>query len=231
MSGFKDFRDELFKHGQQMTNCQFGSENPCKGIHYDRSKGVIPRCLFLEEREATSTEEITVVIGLNPGKARVKEKKALANETDYQKVRDYFDEEYLSHPFYRRATALVNGLGFKGPILWTEIAKCEGSGIWRETMVFCASHYLVKEIALAKKHFTKVRFIVLSQTAFNPLIFLLNTDKVMGVPHPTGAYGSKFSGMFDKDWKLNKDFKKDMLKFFNDEGEDGWLRHQYFTAE
>lgn len=228
MSGFEHFKDELFIHGQQMTNCPHGFENPCKGIHYDRSKGIVPRCLFLEEREATTTDEITVVIGLNPGISGKAEREGLANVTEYKKVLEFFGDEYKKHPFYRRATALVDGLGFNGPILWTEIAKCEGKQIWRETMVFCASNYLVNEIGLAKKHFGRVRFIVLSRTAFDPLIFLLNSDNVMGVPHPTGSYGKKFSGLFDREWKLLPEYRKDMLSFFDDE--NGWIKHRYFTA-
>lgn len=228
MSGFSDFKAELMEHGQLVTNCRFGFERPCKGIHYDRTEGIIPRCLFLEERKANATNEITVVIGLNPGISGKAERQGLANVTDYHEVLDFFGNEYKKHPFYKRATALVDGLGFNGPILWTEIAKCEGKQIWRETMVFCASNYLIKEIELVKTYFDSVRFIVLSRRAFDPLIFLLNNDKVLGVPHPTGSYGKRFSGMFDGEWNLLSEYRKDMLSFFDDEAD--WVKHRYFTA-
>jgi hypothetical protein len=208
------FKSKIDEIGQKVTNCIFCLK--CKeegGTNYDRASGIIPRCLFFEERK--ENKEIVIAIGQNPGLSGKNEREELANIHNYSVVKEFFNTKYKGHPFYKRATNLIETLGLNGHILWTELAKCEGKHIINETLAFCASNYLVEELEHAKKNYKKVTIIALGKRTYNSLIFLFPNQKILGVPHPTGSWGTKVVG---------KPLNRNMNEFLN-----GTKKHQYFT--
>jgi hypothetical protein len=220
-----EFIHALNRLGDAMTDCQFGEGKPCDGIQYRRNEGIIPRCLFFDENDCTGTERITIVVGLNPGEAKTKEKNALKGVKTYEAAMAYFKKDYYNDVFYSRSKTLLTETGLNGPILWTEVAKCQGKFITKETMAFCASHYLMKEVSLAQKHFDEVVIIALAKGVYDPLIFLLPNSKVMGVPHPTSSRGQFRRLFMDTFQTLTESTKSEMHAFLNSD-----RQHQYFTA-
>jgi hypothetical protein len=219
----QNFIEELNIHGQRVTNCTFSSESTCSGIEYNRSIGILPRCLFFDNRDQTESVQIIVAVGKNPGISGLHERNALAGLEDYEQVIAYFKDNYKNHPFYSRTYELLYELELTQiPILWTEMAKCEGKGVWSETLAFCSSQYLRKEIELVRKHFDKVYFVALSRLVYDLLIHHVDKEKVIGFPHPTGSYGKKFTGLLSDKIELNQ-----MREFLFS---DHLTRYRYFSA-
>jgi hypothetical protein len=122
----------------------------CAEARHDRKHGVLPRCLFLKAGRVvpseTQEDELsggTVVVGLNPGKMKEPERRKINELLDaIGKDRTRFSAENWqafarahyqrlketvagSVPYYTIVRALLRSSGRMGPILWTEILKCE----------------------------------------------------------------------------------------------------------
>jgi hypothetical protein len=97
-------------------------------INFDPVNGIIPRCLYLERREANQPGAI--IIGANPSKAP-SEREAIGNalidrENGYKRWVKNFEEYVLnSYCYFTGGRGLAEAAGIKGDILWTEIYKCE----------------------------------------------------------------------------------------------------------
>jgi hypothetical protein len=185
-------RDAVASIGREMVRCV----SACVDIHRDQGVGSLPRCLVLEERDGGSG---SVLIGINPGRASAAERRYYVEHgCSYESVVGFWrDVNGFRHPYYLRLRKLVDALGIPGPMLWTELAKCENApGIAGlpalQTLRTCTELYLSRKIALMPKD---APLLAVGGEAFKACAYLYLTRTVIGVPHPTGSRGH-FSRLF-----------------------------------
>ena len=126
----------------------------CDGIKRNQSAGVPPRCLILES-EGRSPSNGCAVIGINPGNAEPEEIEFYkANGVTYEVLLKYWSRSVgYNHPYYTQVRKFLNQAGLSGPILWTELAKCEGRTKTQKvpplsTLRHCAGQFLLEELQL-----------------------------------------------------------------------------------
>lgn len=176
---------ELNELGEKLVKCNLN----CEGINNNPKEGIIPRCLIPEKRSGTNT---CIVVGLNPGKCKKKERDYyLAKGIKYESVVGYFFESNLSsRPYFKRTRDLITRLGFDGDILWTDLVKCESLGkngkIPVQTLRVCINRFLRKEINLFKCS----TIFALGNVAFDFCALSFPDHFIVGIPHPTGSHGN-----------------------------------------
>lgn len=191
------------KIGEELVKCNYG----CKGIINDPKKGIIPRCLILEEGNG---KENCIVVGLNPGGSNEKERKYyLENGISYSSVKDYFKEKNWA--YFKWTREVLKSLGFDGDILWTDLAKCEAikrGEVPNQTLRVCINKFLIREV----EAFKSSTIFALGNEAFNYCSLSFPEHFVVGIPHPTGSHNSGFN-KFKKDLEKNPaSFKKEISK-------------------
>jgi len=183
---------DLGRHMSSCTGCSTAS---------GPKKGTPPRCLWFEGSEQVSTG--VIVVGLNPGRADEPEREF------YRKHGMGFDAtvEYLqlnagSIRYYLKMRNFV-AAAFGQPggvpsIHWTELAKCELlPGLTRVPLDMkrtCVNRHLKKELDLLPRDWP---IVATGREAFESMAILAGDRAVIGVPHPTGAFGSMFSQLID----------------------------------
>ena len=177
--------NEQKKIGEKLVKCNF----QCGGIVNDPKKGIIPRCLIYEATKQNGASAI--VVGINPGKCGSYEKEFyLKNGCTYNSLLKTWDEKIKDVAYYKKGRVLLKALGFTGDILWTDLAKCECRGkngnVPVQTLRVCIEKYLDKEIKTLPKNFTIIAF---GNVAFNYCSLRFPERFVLGLPHPTGAWG------------------------------------------
>ena len=208
--------DEL---GENLLQCEGNTKEDgykCEGINNDKKEGIIPRCLFLETDSRGAFKEGCVVVGINPGKSNKNERNYYKNKEDinYKHVKEYSkliieggklyegDKERKAHKYYNRTREFLEMINLKGPILWTELVKCENNGKKLpalQTFRICTKEHLTKEIECIPD---KWPLIAVGNIAYNALSFLYPEKTVIGIPHPTGSYGY-FDKLVDDTIKKN----------------------------
>src|SRR6266540_3281204 len=136
--------DAVTRIGQRMVAC----DHECGGISCDQARGLLPRCLILESRPGASG---CAVVGINPGHAKQREIDYYNSEgATYRSVVQYWHERITSVPYYERLRTLATSFGFDGPLLWTELAKCENAPETRSpplaTLRACTGRFLTHEL-------------------------------------------------------------------------------------
>lgn len=222
-----DLKEEIDKLGERLVNCS----KKCQGIlEKDPERGIIPRCLFLDTEERTG-EKGAIVVGINPGSSE-KPKKG-KNERYYyksawkenptakilwEKWKWAFQHEKTkgemrsikSHPYHKKIIDMLNLLDYKGPILWTELVKCEClegkhfNDIPVQTKRECIHRFLKKEIETCPKNYT---LFTVGNMAFEFCSLRFPERLVIGIPHPTGSYGHfpKLYNQIKEDKKKGQD--------------------------
>ena len=180
----------IAKIGQQMVMC----DHKCEGISCDQSNGISPRCLILEF-EGRSDGGGCAIVGINPGHASATEIAYYKQKgAKYEATVQYWKEKIRHHPYYERLRKLTKAFGLNGPILWTELAKCENaSGIKfppLKALRACTGRFLTYELTVVPPEWP---LIGIGKEAYQALAYRYPERTVIGVPHPTGAYGDKFS--------------------------------------
>jgi len=160
----------------------------CEGIRHDRNAGVLPRSLFLERPDAEGRG--CLAVGLNPGVSRPAER-AYFREAGptYENTKKY-RMRLNDIPYFKRTRQVIDQLGLAGPILWSNLAKCENGPDRKElpplqTLRHCTTKHLRHELAESP-----VEWIVLGigWEAYRALAYLLPARGVIGIPHPTGGF-------------------------------------------
>jgi len=173
------------KLGEKLVYCNLN----CQGINNNREKGIIPRCLVCEKRKGKNK---SIVVGLNPGKCKSAERQYyLKHGPSYRSVKNYFAEEGLcNRAYFKKIRELISFLGCNGDILWTELVKCECFGkngiLPIQTSRVCINRFLRKELEL----FNAQIIFAIGNVAFDFCALSFPDHFVVGVPHPTGAYGT-----------------------------------------
>jgi len=195
--------EKIIKIGKALNRCSFN----CEGIINNPKKGIIPRCLYYEERDKNGKGAI--VIGLNPGESSPSERNYyLDNNSSYQAGIDYWEKKIQNFAYYKKARELITTLGFTGDIVWSDLAKCESAGnrgeVPVQTLRICIDRFLEKEIKSLPKNFT---IITLGNEPFKFCALRFPKRFVLGLPHPTGAYGT-YS-------QLRRNVNKNRRKYIN----------------
>jgi hypothetical protein len=207
--------------GRDLVRCDIH----CPGIALNHSEGILPRCLILET-EGRAEGKGSVIVGINPGRSKAHERDfyRLNGQTYEQEIR-YWQEYIARHPYYRRLRNFADGIGFNGPILWTELVKCENvsaeSGLPPlQTFRTCTETYLQRELQAVPHDWA---LIAVGTESYKALAYMFASRAVIGVPHPTGSRG-QFARLFDQDKRLSPEVKAQTENISNGgRGEVVWL--------
>ncbi|MBU2574080.1 MAG: hypothetical protein KKH28_08405 [Elusimicrobia bacterium] len=208
----KDLETAIDRIGQKMVVCN----QKCKGM----SCGVLPRCLILESA-GRSGKGGCVMVGINPGHARAAEIAYYKKEgAKYETTVQYWHDAITPHPYYERLRKLTKAFGLNGPILWTELAKCENAAGIKfpplKALRACTGRFLTEELKAIPLEWP---LFGIGCEAYKALAYLYPARTVIGVPHPTGAYGKQFSRLL----QLNSESKEVVCRALSSWGELLWL--------
>lgn len=226
----EDISNEIIKIGNELVNCPV---KECEGVTNDKNSGRIPRCLFYDNQDRKE-EKGCVIVGINPGIMKknneeqlhyLSNKDSLNYDTIYlpwNKVRQNGKE----HKYYKFLRDFVNNLGFKGPILWTELVKCEKQArktqIPLQTFRICTSKYLKRELDLISDDWL---IVAVGREAHKALSYLYAKRSILGIPHPTSSRGY-FNKLYLKK-KFGSEFRKQIKtkleEYLKTKGSELWL--------
>lgn len=184
------FRDKI----QRIGNCMVACTENCSGINCSRAKGILPRCLYLEDDAHNSTEAATVIIGINPGKSNPAEQSVYKRSPEYKSVAKYWKENIKNtHLYYTRLRNFANELSCQSAFLWTELVKCEKKENFKiplQTYRICTNKYLRKELECVPQ---KSLLLAAGKETYRAASLLFPNRIVLGIPHPSR---NEFVGMF-----------------------------------
>ena len=178
--------------GEELVAC----DHDCDGVTHDRANGYLPRCLVLD---SSGDGRACVVVGLNPGRCTPTERKYYRDrDCAYDSVAEFWAQEQDRIRYNKRLNQLLRGLGFDGPRLWTELAKCESaegspSTPPLQTLRFCSGRFLSRELEAVPSSWP---LFAIGAGAYHALAFLFPGRRVIGVPHPTSSRG-QFASLLD----------------------------------
>lgn len=205
-----DLRDAVEELGARLTGC----ERRCPGIVCDVAAGSMPRCLIFESRGCERLDGGVIVVGMNPGKADDAERRVIKElfgpqhdpRRAYASYLTWLDNAIQRIPFYTLMRAALAAMGHAGPILWTEIVKCESGkpiavegktkpvpfGLadpFRTTTVrTCRDEHLRGELALCPQEWPIVAAgLGVGKYLDDTRAELAGTRQIVAVPHPTGS--------------------------------------------
>lgn len=176
---------DIEKIGNDVVNCA----RRCEGIKCDKTDGTPPRCLYFETENRAGNQGL-IIVGMNPGKAGKRER-ADFKGYDWHKQLDWWEKNLKNrHPYYKGIRQLVDQLGFRGPILWTELAKCQVADDVKEppleTFRRCVDAHLSKEVSVVPVEW---QLVGVGREAFTALAYRYPGRPVLGICHPTGSHG------------------------------------------
>ena len=197
----------------KIVHAMVACKNRCEGMN--TRDGHIPRCLILERKDDKGNYRKgrgCVVVGINPGHAGEKEliEYCKIKERNYDKLINDVNVNLLNKDYYKKLRNLVTELEFSGPILWTELAKCEyktykeiktyletsrTSLVKNKLQAFrtCTQKYLIKELRAIPINWP---LFAIGNESYNVLVYMFANRTVWKIPHPKGSRGH-FSKLFD----------------------------------
>lgn len=205
--------------GERLVACDAN----CAGIKKSARDGILPRCLIFES-DRRSSGRGSIVCGINPAPAPDHELRFYREHgISYASLLRYWEVGGLKNiPYYARLRAFVDGMGLDGPILWTDIAKCQNSdneplSLKQHPQTFrrCSSSFLGEELKLCPPDWP---IIAAGREAYIALLYLCPDRPLIGVPHPTGQYANaQFLRLFDPGLKLRAAVRDEILSYFKTE--------------
>lgn len=188
--------EELINTILQIGNRLVICNQNCQGINNNPVIGVIPRCLYLEHNNRNRNNGC-VIVGINPGISNNNERVYyLSNQITYNTMIDFWNNYGFNGPYYNYLRDFANCLGCDGPILWTEIVKCEclqnnNNHLPLDTIRTCAQKFLIPEL---KKIPENWKIITAGRKSFDLLKYICLDRQVLGIPHPNSR--GNFHRMF-----------------------------------
>lgn len=160
-------------------------------VIYDLENGYVPRCLIYEEESRSSSNKGSVMVGINPGNSSKQERNFyIKQNSTYEATLEYWKNNLTDHKYYKQGRSLINDFGRSGPILWTELVKCESrNGVNKllvQTIRDSIHRFLFKELKVIPKDWP---LIASGQRVFEILSYSFPERTVIGIPHITGSYG------------------------------------------
>lgn len=187
----KSYKEAIHHLGEELVNCP----KKCFGIVNERTRGIIPRCLILETIDRDISAPGCIVIGINPGTASIEEMNTFRLHPKYDEFLSLWESKNSKWKYYPRLRNLINQIGIKGPILWTELVKCQSvkcqsndkkQALPMDTYRTCMGAFLNMEI---KKSPPIWPLIGVGKDPYLALSYSYTNRLVIGVPHPTGSRG------------------------------------------
>lgn len=220
MKNLPTINQEIRKIGCEMLNC---SQN-CPGISLNQKNGILPRCLIFEARESTDLKNGCVIVGINPGHCKPDEREYyLGNGISYDSILEYWRQRISGCKYYMALRKFGEELGLIGPILWTELVKCENKQGLRElplrTFRTCTMKYLSQELDIAPADWP---LIAVGKEVYHALAYLYPKRILIGIPHPTGSYGH-FKKLFNEEARLLEQFKQTFTQMKASFGSLAWF--------
>jgi len=170
--------------GAELVQCTDG----CAGIWLDRSRGIVLRTLFLERAAAPGRG--SVAVGLNPGTSKESERSYYREgAASYARLKEY-SLKLANIPYFARTRSIIDQLGLIGPILWSNLAKCENESGRKglpplQTLRHCTRRFLQRELSAVPANWAVLG---LGWEAYRALAYILPDRPVVGIPHPTGGF-------------------------------------------
>lgn len=191
--------------GDKLVHCQ----NDCLGIINSHANGILPRCLIFQIEDKDEKSKGCVIVGINPGPASKEEKNDyMRNNCTYKAVSDYWEKKLQRKQYYKRLSQLVDELGFKGPILWSELVKCQNKNGKTlpplQTFRTCTKKFLNKELEIVPSDWL---IIAVGRETYKALAYIYPQRAIIGVNHPK-ARNNFFPEMFKKIEKLKLEIYK-----------------------
>jgi hypothetical protein len=203
---------KLERLGERLVVCNYpGCKGNVRNQNIDKDKsGIVPRCLIWEDRDRPGRG--CIVVGINPGHAEGPEQDAMRADASYKGVKTFWDKHIKIKSYYKWPSKVVRELGFDGPILWTELAKCETINkemkvLPLQTFRNCMKQHL-EEIEL----FSEYQIVTLGDLVFDAISYRFPNRSVIGIPHPK-SYG-QFHKLFENG-KTSNPVKKEYKDMVN----------------
>jgi hypothetical protein len=200
----RTLQESIDRLGVELVRCTDG----CSGIRQEQTAGFVPRLLILDRPDAKGRG--CLAIGFNPGRSDQAERDFyLKSSISYKRLKKYW-LTITTIDYVARTRQLIDQIGLTGPIIWSNVAKCEKAAGRSElppmqTMRHCASRFLCRELELAPHDWA---VLAIGSGAYDALSYLAMTRTIIGIPHTTGGGGVDFNKMFGTDGLLQKDIKK-----------------------
>jgi len=183
----------IWRLGEDLVKC--GRE--CGGITNCPTERIIPRGLILEY-ENRAAEGGVIVVGINPKNAPCEAKEYKSKVISYDVCVKFWNKYRIADPYHKPIREIVDSLGLRGPILWTELVKCENEkgkkGLQINTIQTCADLFLRKEVDLAERW----PIVTIGKYPYCYCISEFQDRTIIGLYHPEYPLGTKIVGEFRK---------------------------------
>lgn len=223
---------KLNKIGQDITFC----DSNCAGINRIPNKGIIPRCFYIETDKRDIKSEGCIIVGINPGMGNEKSlerKHYMAVDLSYNEVVKFWEnpvdengksakKKGRNRAYYTRLRLVAKLLGIKGPIIWTELAKCENLEKGKlpplQTFRNCTGKFLNEELKIIDNDWI---IIAVGREVHKALSYLYPEKSIFGISHPTGGRGGHFQKIMSKEY--GHIIKSKVNEFKDNRGKEIWL--------
>ena len=202
MQSRNDTMESTIQQLRVLSEEVFQCTRRCAGISCDASTGMRPRGPLVE---MVAGETGIVIVGLNPGQPDLTERAVLvglSSHADYDAWSNAHN--FQTSAYWNRLRRFAKDIGFCGPIVWSNVAKCESAeartGVPLETQRSCAQSFLTRELSLIPRHWPAI---AAGRDAYVALTYLALERPIIGVPHPTGA-SPQFHRLLTKDGRVLK---------------------------
>jgi hypothetical protein len=125
-------------------------------------------------------------------------------------------------PYFTMLRTLLDILNVRGPVPWTDVAKCEVRSPPEETRMLCSQKFMSREFATAPEEWP---VIAASRDAYVASGYMAAHRPVIGFYHPTGRNGQQFRLQLSR---LEKDpiFREETNTALHSKGVRRWVGKQ-----
>jgi hypothetical protein len=170
----------------------------CDDVECSKKNGIVPRGLVYEHSEMWPRSTGVVIVGMNPGAAESDERMAMRKDPTYEGFLKYFWDKIATKAYYVKLKELAHVLGLRGPIVWTELVKCQSKQRGKLSIATVrrdVNKYLFEELKLVPPEWP---LIGVGYDAYKILSYSFPNRIVIGVPH-VKAHGGYFYGLLRRD--------------------------------
>ncbi|MDH6165546.1 hypothetical protein M2282_000674 [Variovorax boronicumulans] len=202
---------------EELSRCN----RACSGVR--SSEGCPPRGLILQHEDVLDTARGVIVVGQNPGFAARWEQKLYGQHgAGYVQQRMAWQSGVKNVPYFTMLKRLLDILNVRGPVLWTDVAKCEGRSPPEETRMICSQKFMSREFAAAPQEWP---VIAAGRDAYAASGYMAALRTVIGFYHPTGRNGQQFRLQLSR---LENDqvFREEMNTALHSQGARKWVGKQ-----